>query len=67
MSISDFDDELVMLKESFAASLMKEDLAVHSIEILNLRLEVLKAEIKRTNKAIVSKGDAKNSAENFFK
>jgi len=67
MSFSDFDDELVLLKDSPIESLMKEDLATHSVEILNLRLEALKSEIRRTDKAIECKGDAKNSAENFFK
>ncbi|VAX03594.1 hypothetical protein MNBD_ALPHA03-1526 [hydrothermal vent metagenome] len=67
MSFSDFDDELERLKDSPIAPLIKEDLAVHSVEMLNLRLRALKSEIRRTDKAIESKGDAKNSAESFFK
>ncbi len=67
MSFSDLDDELERLKDSPIAPLMKEDLAVHSVEMLNLRLKALKSEIRRTDKAIECKGDAKNSAESLFK
>ncbi|MBL4800996.1 MAG: DUF1192 domain-containing protein [Emcibacter sp.] len=67
MTNYDFDDEIFFPKNGPIAIMRMEDLSVHSVEILKKRLEVLKIEILRTEQAIIHKGDARESAENFFK
>lgn len=67
MANIDFDDEFELPKGSPLALLVIEDLAEHSVEALNSRLEALKAEAKRTEQAIADKGVAKLSAESIFK
>ncbi|MCF8473788.1 MAG: DUF1192 family protein [Emcibacter sp.] len=64
---SDFDDESVFPKDTPLKLMMKEDLALHSVEALEIRLLALENEITRTKKAIAEKRDAKKSAESFFK
>lgn len=65
--MTEFDDDFPLPKTSPVAVMIKEDLTLHSKEVLMARLEALRAEIDRTNQAIVDKGDAKQSAESFFK
>ncbi len=65
--MTDCDDDAPLLKDSPLAVMMKEDLSVHSVEVLKARLEALREEIVRIDQAIADKGDAKNSAESFFK
>ncbi len=65
--MTDFEDDLPLAKDSPLVMMMKEDLAVHSVEVLKARLESLRTEIDRTNQALADKGDAKQSAESFFK
>ncbi len=67
MKFSDFDDDLDLPKNSPVVLLVAEDLTEHSVEVLKKRLDILKTEIKRTDQAIADKGEAKNSAESFFK
>lgn len=67
MTFSDFDDDLGLPKNSPVVSLVAEDLTEHSVEVLKKRLEILRTEIKRTDQAIADKGEAKSSAESFFK
>ena len=67
MTNSNFDDELDIPKGSPLAQILAEELAQHSVESLKNRLEALKLEIIRTEKAIADKGDARLSAESFFK
>lgn len=66
MTNFDFDDELDLPKNSPMAAMTGEDLTAHSVEILKIRLDAVKAEIIRTEQAISDKGDAKNSAESYF-
>jgi uncharacterized small protein (DUF1192 family) len=51
MTNSDFD----LPKNSPMMVMRAEDLSVHSVELLKIRLQVLKAEIDRTDQAIVDK------------
>jgi len=67
MANSDFDEEYDLPKGAPVAQVMAEDLAEHSVEALKARLAALRAEIKRTEQAIADKGDARLSAEQFFK
>lgn len=66
MNNSDFDDEDGLGKDSPLSLMVTEDLSVHSVAVLKIRLEVLKTEIKRIDQAIIDKGDARQSAESFF-
>ena len=63
----DSDDDFILPKKSPVVEMMNEELSVHSVELLQARLEALRSEIVRTDQAILDKGDAKKSAENFFK
>jgi len=65
--MTDSDDEFSLPKDSPLVMMIKEDLEMHSVEVLRARLVALRAEINRTEHAIVQKGDAKTSAESFFK
>lgn len=65
--MTDFDDDFPLAKNSPIMVMMKEDLATHSVEVLKARLQALGSEIDRTKQAITDKGDAKESAESFFK
>lgn len=67
MANIDFDDETDLPKGAPVAQVTAEDLTEHSVEALKIRLAALKAEIKRTEQAIADKGDARLSAEQFFK
>jgi len=67
MANFDFDDESDLPKGAPVAQMRTEDLTEHSVEALEARLAALKAEIKRTEQAIAEKGDARLSAERFFK
>ena len=67
MTNVDFDDEGTLAKNSPLVLMQSEELEVHSVAVLKNRLEALKAEISRTERAIADKGDAKQSAESFFK
>lgn len=67
MMTIDFEDELDLPKGAPLDLVMKEELEVYSVEALKNRLLVLKTEISRTEQAIVDKGDARQSAESFFK
>lgn len=66
MSI-DFDDEPDLPRGAPLDLLLREELEGYSVQALKNRLLALKAEISRTEQAISDKGDAKQSAENFFK
>lgn len=65
--MTDMDDDFPLPKDSPLKLMIKEDLDVHSVELLKARLEALRAEIGRTDQAISDKGDAKQSAESIFK
>ena len=63
MTNSDFD----LPKKSPVMVMRAEDLSVHSVELLKIRLQMLKAEINRTDQENVDKGNAKQSVESYFK
>lgn len=63
----DSDDDSIFSKKSPIVEVMNEELSVHSVELLKARLVVLRSEIKRTDQAILDKGLAAQSAEEFFK
>lgn len=65
--MTDDDDELGLPKNSPMVLMVQEDLTEHSVEVLKARLGALKKEIYRTDQSIVEKGDAKQSAESYFK
>ncbi|MCC3860047.1 DUF1192 domain-containing protein [Pseudemcibacter aquimaris] len=61
------DEELDIPKGSILKQLNEEDLTVHSVEALNDRVAVLKAEILRTESEIQNKKNAYADADSFFK
>ena len=61
------DDELDIPKGSLLKQLSDEELEVHSVEALKNRINVLKAEIERTEAEIDKKKDAYADADSFFK
>lgn len=61
------DEELDIPKGSILKQLTDEDLTVHSVEALNDRVTVLKAEILRTESEIQNKKNAYADADSFFK
>lgn len=65
--MTELGDEFPLPKNSPLGLMLVEDLNVHSVEVLKARLDALRAEIDRTDQAISDKGDAKQSAESFFK
>ena len=67
MNNSDFEDESSLAKGAPLSLMVVEDLSVHSVAVLKTRLKALKTEIKRTDQAIIDKGDARQSAESIFK
>lgn len=65
--MTDSEGGFSLPKSSPVMVIMKEDLTAHSVEVLKARLNALRAETDRTGQAIADKGDAKQSAESFFK
>jgi uncharacterized small protein (DUF1192 family) len=61
------DDELDIPRGSLLKQLTDEDLEVHSVEALKNRINVLGAEIKRTEDEIKNKKNAYSDADSFFK
>ena len=61
------DEESELLKGSSLEDVCREDLAIHSIEYLRERIDLLKAEITRTEAEISSKHGARSAAEDIFK
>ena len=61
------DDELELPKGSLLKQLTDEDLTVHSVEVLLMRITVLEAEITRTQAEIGNKKSAHSDADNIFK
>ncbi|MDG1437599.1 MAG: DUF1192 family protein [Emcibacteraceae bacterium] len=61
------DDELELPKGSLLKQLNNEDIAVHSIEVLLMRITVLEAEIARTQAEIGNKKSAHSDADSIFK
>lgn len=66
MNNSDFDDEVALAIDAPLSLMGPEDLSVHSVAVLKIRLLALKAERKRTDQAIIDKGDARQSLESLF-
>ncbi|WP_165776942.1 DUF1192 family protein [Paremcibacter congregatus] len=67
MSDFDLEEEMGLSKDAALAVLLREDLEVHSAEVLKMRISLLQDEIKRTEEAIALKSDAQKRAEDFFK
>tara|TARA_R110002073_G_scaffold52578_16_gene136643 strand:- start:2374 stop:2637 length:264 start_codon:yes stop_codon:yes gene_type:complete len=67
MSDFDLEEEMGLSKDAALAVLLREDLEVHSAEVLKMRINLLQDEIKRTEEAIALKSDAQKRAEDFFK
>jgi len=67
MTNTDFEDDGPLTKKSPVVLMQAEELELHSVAVLKERLLALKAEINRTERAIADKGNAKQSAESFFK
>ncbi|MDG1709536.1 MAG: DUF1192 domain-containing protein [Emcibacteraceae bacterium] len=61
------DDELELPKGSLLKQLSGEDLSVHSVEVLHIRISVLNAEIGRTEAEISNKKSAHSDADSIFK
>lgn len=61
------EDEFDLPQASPLKSLLGEDLTVHSVEALQQRMTVLKAEISRTAREIENKKNVKSAADIFFK
>lgn len=60
-------DEPLKPEPTGAASLAKEDLEALSVFELEERIALLKAEIARTEKMIISKNSSQDSAEDVFR
>ncbi|MBT6032305.1 MAG: DUF1192 family protein [Kordiimonadaceae bacterium] len=60
------DEELEIAKGSPLKLLTEEDLVVHSVEILKIRIETLNQEVVRTKAAIKDKESASNAANSIF-
>lgn len=60
-------DEPLRQPATGAASLAKEDLEDFSVSELEERIEILKAEIVRSEQLIVSKQASQNDAEGVFR
>lgn len=60
------DDELELPKGSLLKQLTDEDLATHSVEVLTVRISVLKAAIERTEAEIKNKKSAHSDADSLF-
>lgn len=65
-NLTDLKDEWELLKNTPMIDVLAEDLTLHSVELLTMRLDAIKGEISRTEQAITQKGDARQSAESFF-
>ncbi|WP_417317342.1 DUF1192 domain-containing protein [Emcibacter sp.] len=61
------DEEFELMEGSTLQDICQEDLDVHSVEYLEERIGMLKAEITRTEAAIAGKKGARSAAEDFFK
>lgn len=61
------DDELDIPKGSLLKQLTSEDLEIHSVEALKNRMNVLNAEIKRTEDEINNKKSAHSEADSLFR
>lgn len=60
------DDELDIPKGSLLKEFTLEDLTVHSVDALKVRVTVLEAEMKRTQQEIDNKKTAHTDADSFF-
>ncbi|MGD8327102.1 MAG: DUF1192 domain-containing protein [Sphingomonadales bacterium] len=59
-------DDMPLRKDGALKQLQKEDLDPYSLEALNERIEVLRAEITRSEAAIKEKSSSRSAAEALF-